>query len=276
MQYQKETRMNRFRSLFFLTLSACAFANVALAEGDQPVGKPEILTNSIGMKLAKIPAGEFIMGSPASDKVAQPDEKPQHKVKITKAFHLGVHAVTIGPFRAFFKATGYQTEAEKAGGGWKSITPSGQIVPGTDKTTWDNVGLKLSEEHPVVVVDYPDTQAFCAWLSKKEGKTYRLPTEAEWEYACRAGTTTRWSCGDDKDVLLATPTSSWTPFPPSHAGILPPRPAFSSPPLSAISKPIPGASTICTAMFGSGARIGTTRIIIKTLPRPIQRALPTA
>lgn len=187
------------------------FASLSPA-GDK-AKQPEILTNSIGMKFALIPLGEFLMGSPDTDKDAQPDEKPQHKVQIGQPFYCGIHTVTIGQFRAFVKETGYRTEAEKNGRAWKSISPAGEIVPGTDKTTWDNVGLKLTEEHPVVVVDYGDALAFCDWLSKKEGKKYRLPTEAEWEYACRAGTTTRWSCGDAKDALVEHGKLIWDTFP---------------------------------------------------------------
>jgi formylglycine-generating enzyme required for sulfatase activity len=67
--------------------------------------------------------------------------------------------------------------------------------------TWKNVGWEQTDEHPVVNVTWNDAVAFCRWLSKKEGRTYRLPTEAEWEYACRAGTTTRFFSGDDENTL---------------------------------------------------------------------------
>jgi formylglycine-generating enzyme required for sulfatase activity len=67
--------------------------------------------------------------------------------------------------------------------------------------SWRDPGFKQSDEHPVVDVNWNDAVAFCEWLSRKEGKTCRLPTEAEWEYACRAGTTTRYSCGDDAQGL---------------------------------------------------------------------------
>jgi formylglycine-generating enzyme required for sulfatase activity len=63
------------------------------------------------------------------------------------------------------------------------------------------VGFEQSDEHPVVCVSWNDAVAFCGWLSRKEGKGYRLPTEAEWEYACRAGTTTRYHSGDDPETL---------------------------------------------------------------------------
>jgi formylglycine-generating enzyme required for sulfatase activity len=201
--------MYRCHSVFLLALSLCASAKVALAGGDPPVAKPEILTNSIGMKLAKIPAGEFLMGAPESDKDAQPDEKPQHKVKITKPFYMGVYTVTVGQFRAFIKDSGH----EIGRGAWRTITPALKLEPGTAKHDWANPGFEISEEHPVVNVDFPDAEAFCRWLSKKEGKTYRLPTEAEWEHACRAGTTTRWSCGDDRDSLVEFANIAYDSFP---------------------------------------------------------------
>ena len=71
------------------------------------------------------------------------------------------------------------------------------------KYTWQNAGFEQTDEHPVVNVSWNDAVAFIAWLSRKEGKTYRLPTEAEWEYACRAGTTTRYVFGDDPEGLAA-------------------------------------------------------------------------
>ncbi len=67
--------------------------------------------------------------------------------------------------------------------------------------SWRNPGFEQTDEHPVVCVSWNDAVAFCEWLSRKEGKSYRLPTEAEWEYACRAGTSTRYWCGDDQEKL---------------------------------------------------------------------------
>ena len=142
------------------------------------LGVPVTEENTIGMKLVLIPPGEFMMGSPDSDKDAYSDEKPPHKVRITKPFYLGAHEVTVGQFRRFIDQSHYD-----AGSDWK-VAFEGQ-----------------TNEDPVTCVSWNDAVAFCQWLSKKEGKTYRLPTEAEWEYACRAGTTTRWCFGDDEAAL---------------------------------------------------------------------------
>jgi formylglycine-generating enzyme required for sulfatase activity len=175
------------------------------------------ITNSIGMKLVWIPAGEFMMGNAhtAVDDVALckkydisltadafEDEYPRHRVRITKAFYLGATNVTRGQFRRFVEDTGYKTDAEGGDNpgafGWDSNKK--QFV--FSKTySWQKVGFEQTEEHPVVGVSWNDAVAFCEWLSRKEGKTYRLPTEAEWEYACRAGTTTRYWCGDDPEGL---------------------------------------------------------------------------
>jgi formylglycine-generating enzyme len=173
------------------------------------------ITNSIGMKLALIPAGEFMMGSGESaeataayfnanystDRKAEKfkDEHPQHRVRITRPFYLGVCHVTVGQFRQFVNDEDYKTDAERDGTG--GLGYDGKSFAQKPEYTWRNPGFAQTDEHPVVNVSWHDAVAFCEWLSRKEGKKYRLPTEAEWEYACRAGTTTRYWCGDDPEGL---------------------------------------------------------------------------
>ena len=170
---------------------------VAKADSAARIQKPsetggqalKTITNSIGMKLVLIPAGVFWMGSPDEDTRAPANEKPQHPVRITQPFYLGVTEVTRGQFRRFVEATGYRTEGErdgKGGGAWNKDVNRWEPNP---KFTWLNPGSLFvqTDEHPVVHVSWDDAMAFAAWLSRKEGSTYRLPTEAEWEYACRAG-----------------------------------------------------------------------------------------
>ena len=149
------------------------------------LGVPVEFENSIGMKMVLIPPGEFLMGSPGSDPNAEEDEKPQHRVRITKPFDIAAQEVTVGQFRAFTTETGYKTEAEAAG----------------DSEDWINPGFDQTDGHPVVLVTWNDATAFCRWLGKKERGTFRLPTEAEWEFACRAGSTARWCFGDDQEKL---------------------------------------------------------------------------
>jgi formylglycine-generating enzyme len=166
------------------------------------VAPPEhVITNSIGMKFRLIPPGEFLMGSPESDEAAPNDEKPQHRVQITRGFAMGIHEVTVGQYRSFSNAARYKTVPEQLGAGtlgWVGgATPLAQRPQFNWRTWWAN----QTDEHPVLNITIEDALAFCTWLSRVEGKPYRLPTEAEWEYACRAGTTTRFPGGDDESIL---------------------------------------------------------------------------
>ena len=168
-----------------------------------------VITNTIDMKFALMPTGEFMMGSDASDPEADDHEfldiasgrKEKHRVRITRPFYMGIHEVTRGQFRRFVDDAGYQTEAETTGeGGW-GWNEARKAWEDHSRYTWRTPGFDQTDEHPVVIVSWNDARAFISWLSRKEGKTYRLPTEAEWEYACRAGSNTRYSCGDDAEGL---------------------------------------------------------------------------
>ena len=108
-----------------------------------------------------------------------------------------------GQFRRFVEKSGYQTEAEKDGKGsyvWDETKKAWELDPSKN---WRNPGFPQTDDHPVVCVSHNDAMAFCQWLSQKEGRTYRLPTEAEWEFACRADTTTLYSNGDDPEGLVS-------------------------------------------------------------------------
>jgi formylglycine-generating enzyme required for sulfatase activity len=129
---------------------------------------PKIFANSLGANMVLIPAGSFTMGSPASDSDASSDEKPQFGVTISKAYYLGETEVTQGQWKAVMK-----TEP------WKGETL-----------------VREGDNYPATHISWDDATEFCRRLSAKEGRSYRLPTEAEWEYACRAGSTSRYSFGD--------------------------------------------------------------------------------
>ena len=151
------------------------------------------LTSSNGMTFVWIRAGEFMMGPSAYEEGRMPDET-RHRVRITRAFYLSAFEVTVRQFRQFAEETGYRTDLEIL----RSADSSGatgrkEFTPGP---TWRDPEFPQGDDHPVVCVSWNDAVAFCRWLSEKEGRDYRLPTEAEWEYACRAGTTTSFSCGD--------------------------------------------------------------------------------
>lgn len=190
--------------LVMITLMSAAFADTQppvptkpTTETESAVSNAEI-TNSLGTRLVLVRAGNFRMGSPVSDKQAEPAELPQHRVKLNKPFYLGKFEVTRGEFRQFVAATKYTTDAEKGTPAW-GLTSESVFSFGEDrKFNWLNPGFAQTDEHPVVNVSWNDAIEFCRWLSKKESKSYRLPTEAEWEWACRAGSVTRWSCGDDE------------------------------------------------------------------------------
>ena len=143
------------------------------------LGVPVEMTNSIGMKFVLIPPGEFMMGSKVLDSDISHDELPQHQVRITKALHVGMYEVTLGQFRQFVEDAEYTDGIDM----WRE--------------RFDNT----HEDLPAPYINWHDATEFCKWLSAKDGKTYRLPTEAEWEYACRAGTQTRFSFGDKEADL---------------------------------------------------------------------------
>lgn len=183
----------------------------------QDVSKSDVITNSLGMKLVRIAAGEFMMGAeedqeatkaafPYADPELLPRESPRHKVRITKAFYMGQYEVTLAQFMTFRKEAHYKIDAEDG----KSMTgygKNGEQIESTEFRPWAP-GWKVEPDHPVGYVSWNDAVAFCDWLSRKEKKKYRLPTEAEWEYACRAGTNSRYSCGNNPEALIGFANTS--------------------------------------------------------------------
>lgn len=167
-----------------------------------PVAAAEPMDNSIGLKLVLIPAGEFIMGSPATEKGRREDE-PQRRVRLSRAYELGQFEVTRGQFRQFVIATKYKSDLERGiRGGYGVDVDTGKLAGPDKKYAWHFTGFPQTDEHPVVNVTWNDAMAFCRWLSTKENRVYRLPTEAEWEYACRAGSKTAFCNGDDYEKVI--------------------------------------------------------------------------
>lgn len=175
------------------------------------------IANSIGMELTLIPAGEFEMGSletkeetaafaarlgyPESKGEMYRDEHPKHRVVLTKPYYLGTHEVRRGEFQKFVEETGYRTEAEADGKGGLGYDGTAGTIVQRPEFFWRNPGWEQTDEHPVVNVSWKDAVKFCEWMSEREGARYRLPSEAEWEYASRAGTTGRIVTGDDPKDL---------------------------------------------------------------------------
>jgi formylglycine-generating enzyme required for sulfatase activity len=132
-------------------------------EAAKKLGVPVAFENPVGMRFVLIPPGKFKMGSPEKEELAQPNET-QHEVEITKAYYVAIHETTRGQYQRFL--TGRRADVEEA-------------------------------EHPVQGVSLALAETFVAWLATEDkGRVYRLPTEAEWEYACRAGRGTPFWFGD--------------------------------------------------------------------------------
>lgn len=138
-------------------------------------GVPVAFENDLGMRFVLVPAGAFIMGSPPALAYPLDQDATQHKVEHTRPFFLQVTEVTNRQFRAF--------------------------RPKHRSRALGDIPLD-GETQPVVDVDWHDAESFAHWLAQHDGeRTYRLPTEAQWEYACRGGTTTRFHWGDDETEL---------------------------------------------------------------------------
>ena len=149
-------------------------------------------------EMVVIPAGQFLMGSPKPEAGRLISEEPEHWVRIAKPFALGHGTVTVGEFSRFVEASDYKTEAERSPeqGIWALDRDKAEWAQAKDKN-WRNPGFAQDDRHPVVGVNWNDAQAYVKWLGEKTGKAYRLPSEAEWEYAARAWTTSARFWGDD-------------------------------------------------------------------------------
>jgi formylglycine-generating enzyme required for sulfatase activity len=175
-----------------------AFALSAFVWSAAPAAAADIIKDcEVCPPLVHVPAGTFTMGSSAQDAAREGlpatyvgDEGPPHKVTIGKPFALGEYPITRGEFAAFAAETGHDPKGclVFTNGKWED----------NQERSWHNTGYVQDDKHPVVCVSFDDAQAYVQWLRKKTGKPYRLPSEAEWEYAARAGTTTARFWGDER------------------------------------------------------------------------------
>lgn len=173
--------------LRYLTLLACIFS-LHTANARQTKAKAFIDCKNDCPQMIKIPAGKFMMGSAEAEIGRVKTEGPQHAVTIGKAFAMSVYPITRDEFATFV------VDSKYADAGVCKTMEAGKW---TDKQGWNwrNPGYDQNGKEPVACASFNDAQAYAEWLSKKTGKHYRLPTEAEWEYAARAGTTTPYWWG---------------------------------------------------------------------------------
>jgi len=150
--------------------------------------RDRLADGSLGPEMVWIPAGSFRMGDIQGS--GDSDEKPVHRVAVSK-FALGRYEVTVGEYLRFVQATGRHAPE------WQEQGSKYNIHTGTDNH-YKKLGNALTNKnHPIVGVSWNDATAYAEWLSRQTGKQYRLPTEAEWEYAARAGTDTKYWWGND-------------------------------------------------------------------------------
>ncbi|HET7778529.1 MAG TPA: SUMF1/EgtB/PvdO family nonheme iron enzyme [Rudaea sp.] len=147
--------------------------------------------------LVVVPTGSFMMGSPDSEEGHRANEEPLREVKLAVGVALGRDDVTVAQFRAFASDADYVTTAEETGTSSVYDEESGRMIDRRG-ANWrdDYLGEKAADDLPVLHVSWTDAQAYVQWLSTRTGKKYRLPSEAEFEYALRAGTATRFPWGD--------------------------------------------------------------------------------
>jgi formylglycine-generating enzyme required for sulfatase activity len=187
-------------------LLAVGVVSIAVAQGDQPDFAPGTLASEPclgrpgqGPEMVLIESGRLSMGSPEGEKGRSGDEGPQHPVAVVKPFALARCETRVGEFRRFVEETGYLTDAER-GGGCYTLKADGSGGEQRADASWRTPGFPQDDIHPVVCVSFNDARAYARWLSLRTGAAYRLPTEAEWEYVARAGSTTSRFWGDDPDA----------------------------------------------------------------------------
>jgi len=168
----------------------------AATAGAAPMQSGAVAHSGVPANFVYIRGGTFTMGSPENEVSRSGDEGQQHQVRLSD-FYMGKYEVTVGEFRQFVEDYGYSTDAEKGDGSYVWDGNSWVKKAGINWRHGVSGQLRSSSEenHPVVHVSWNDAVEYCKWLSFKTGKSFRLPTEAEWEYACRAGTRTPFNTG---------------------------------------------------------------------------------
>ncbi len=178
--------------------------NIGASQDGPPKKYTETITAKSGDKLSfdmvLVPAGVFQMGSASDEPGRKDDEGPQHQVRLD-SFYLCPTETTIALFTAYYQETvsakrdllGMQEEKKKEDGNVDAITGPTPV--------YGDMTMGYNEKHPAIGITWHNAMTFCRWLSQKTGKQYRLPTEAEWEYACRAGATNAFGVTGDAEQM---------------------------------------------------------------------------
>lgn len=215
-----------------LTQAVNTSANASAARGS-------VVHDRLGQAYVYIPAGSFLMGTELTEEQLQAifarleprrisdlsDERPAHRVTLSSGFYLGRFEVTVGAFADFLAQSGYVPESVADGTGAYGYNPrydrerpvqADAFEGRSPKYSWNNPGFAQTRAHPVTNVSLKDALAMADWLSRQEGVRYRLPSEAEWEYSCRAGSTTLFPAGNQPESLAlvantfdASATAHW-------------------------------------------------------------------
>jgi formylglycine-generating enzyme required for sulfatase activity len=175
--------------------SAAAKKEKAIPDKGHKAYTETIPGSQVKFDMVPIPGGTFMMGSPPKEKGRKDDEGPQHKVRL-RPFWMGKTEVTWNEYDLFWRTKKGKKKPNFKSGNKEADAVSRPTPPYADETFGHG-----RDHHPVLCITHHATMEYCRWLSALTGKKYRLPTEAEWEYACRAGTTTAYSFGDDPKKL---------------------------------------------------------------------------
>jgi sulfatase modifying factor 1 len=187
-------------TLFAISVIGCQPRDVPDEGGEVPKAYTETVTSqngdTISFEMVGVPGGTFVMGSSEGEAGGKEDERPQHKVRVS-AFYLCTTETTIELFEAYY---------EETVGAKRSYSPGGQTGDEVHAITgstpvYGDVTMGYGKKHPAIAMTWHNATTFCEWLSQKTGRKYRLPTEAEWEYACRAGTSSIFGFGKDPKRL---------------------------------------------------------------------------
>lgn len=197
-------RMRFAAAVFVLALAGSAGA-ARTSTAPERVGAEGSASDSLSidlggatLELVLVRAGQFEQGSPRSER-GRGDDEGQRTVALSHDYYIGKHEVTVEQFAVFVQATGYVTETERGSSGGFGLE-SGKLSQ-SKRFSWRTPGYAQSGRHPVSLVTFEDAVAFTRWLGQRAGRSVDLPTEAQWEHAYRAGTSTRYYAGEAESVL---------------------------------------------------------------------------